>query len=181
MTISEHLHFSVLTAPVAAIDRRALSQAWYSALYRTSGEPQPQRMVRNGALPAKRSAISAPVERPSLREYRGGLSKGVRTDEDAELRGPQADRRAPRSALARKIERALLHPAAKARKGFFTIEGSAGRVHILLREQGLRVKLIAICTPRAKAQVAAALAQARYALAQRGVQLEAQTREDAAC
>lgn len=181
MTISEHLQFSVLTAPVAAIDRRGLSQAWYSALYRASGEPARQAQARRGLLREKPYAANTIVKSSEPRTHRAELSKAVAARKDGDLVGSAVERRAPRSALARKIERALLHPAARTRKGFFTIEGPGGRVHILLREQGTRVQLIAICSPKAKTQVSAALEQARYALAARGVHIEAQTRESAAC
>src|SRR5690349_12377371 len=118
MTIGEHLQFSVLTAPVAAIDRRGLSQAWYSALYRTSGEPQTQA-ARNRPTPEKPPARSTEIERATCHQQGIAPSKLLRTHENVEIRGGSEERRAPRSALARKIERALLHPGAKARNGFF--------------------------------------------------------------
>ena len=181
MTIGEHLQFSVLTAPIAAIDRRGLSQAWYSALYRTSGESQ-KRAFPPSELPfGERSPRGATATHSTPQHRNVTDSKIACVREDSGGRNVPAERRAPRSALARKIERALLHPGAAARKGSFTIEGAAGRVQILLRAQGSRVKLVAICSPKAKAQVAEALAQARYALATRGVLLETQTREAAAC
>jgi hypothetical protein len=93
----------------------------------------------------------------------------------------QVERRAPRSALARKIERTFLHPCAVTRKASFAIDGAQGRVQVLLQRQGSRIKLVAICPVKARAEVATALAQARYALALRGIELDAQMRGEAAC
>lgn len=181
MTISEHLEFSVLTAPVASLDRRTLSQAWYSALY---GERQTPQQRTETAAPAKRRASSQcePMVAQSEMMHEADSPAPVRTRVVASAsRGGEVERRGPRSSLARKIERAFLHPKGAARKGSFTLEGEHGRVQIILRSQGLQLKLIAICAPKAKAQVAHALAQARYALALRGIDLEADTREQVSC
>lgn len=183
MTITEQLQFSVLAAPVATLDRRALSQAWYSALYGSAN-------VSQGA-PARISA--APSESASIRGTQGAVAN-ARTRQPAQSAGsapsPRTlanfeetplERRAPRSALARKIERAFLPGRSGAQKAWFSVEAAHGRVHLLLQSRGTRLKLIAICPPKARAHVAAALAQARYALAARGVDLDAEARERAQC
>lgn len=180
MTITEQLQFSVLTAPVAALDRRTLSQAWYSALY---GGAAPANALK-GAIPAAQEAQRPVVragtarhERPERTPSRlGGTARAAQR-----VQAVPGDRRAPRSALARKIERAILRPRSAAQKASFTIEGDQGRVHILLHTHGTQIKLVAICPPKARAYVAAALAQARYALASRGIELDAQTRGAASC
>lgn len=184
MTINEHLQFSVLTAPVATLDRRTLSQAWYSALY-GSGKGA-DAMKTSQPVPNAQTAATAhvvPDAAPSARgesERAAALrSSTVKTPVHAE-ETPQ-DRRAPRSTLARKIERAFLRPRSASRKASFTVEGDHGRVHVLLQSTGSRLKLIAICPPKARAHVAAALAQARYALAMRGIDLDAAMRSQAAC
>lgn len=181
MTISEQLQFSVLTAPVATLDRRTLSQAWYSALYgsgatassaknATPQAPQTQQRI----VPARKTpANQEPEHTRSLR------ATGAQTVQRAQ--GAPPERRAPRSALARKIERAVLRPRSVAHKASFTIDGEQGRVHIVLHTQGTQLKLVAICPPKACVHVAAALSQARYALASRGIDLVAQTRGATAC
>lgn len=181
MTISEHLQFSVLAAPLAAIDRRSLSQAWYSALYgaQTSSAAAPAK-----AAPARTKERRARNPRPHDASTRA--NRGVAPPRSAPAREgqPQAaapERRAPRSPLARKIERALLQPKPAAHKTSFALEGGAGRVKVLLRSSGSRVDLIAICPRNARKEVAAALAQARYSLALRGIDLTAGTREEASC
>lgn len=181
MTITEHLQFSVLSAPVAQVDRRGLSEAWYSALY--GGE--------------KRQSAAAPARSPQIRDMRGErpempagkepAGSSVRTPKNAASAvreekgsGPVAvERRTARSPLARKIERAFLHPAARVRNASFELEGMHGRVQVLLRGGGNRVKLVAVCASSARGHVAAALAQARYALARRGIELDASTVERA--
>lgn len=93
----------------------------------------------------------------------------------------QIERRTARSPLARKIERVFLDPKRTARQAAFTFEGDRGRVQILLHSQGANCMLIAICPSSMKAQVLQALAQVRYALALRGIDLHTQTREQLPC
>lgn len=183
MTINEQLQFSVLTAPVATLDRRALSQAWYSALYgngkgtATAKAAEPIAAAQNAAAPrSPNEARFIPGQCEGAAALR---SSANRTPERAE--GTPQDRRAPRSTLARKIERAFLRPHSRSRKTSFTVEGDYGRVHVLLQSSGSQLKLIAICPPKARPHVAAALAQARYALAMRGIDLDAAARSLAGC
>lgn len=183
MTITEQLQFSVLTAPVATLDRRTLSQAWYSALYGSgkgagAAKSAPVLCAHTAAPPplthaASRCASGESERAPALR------SSAVKTP--AHAQGTPQDRRAPRSSLARKIERAFLRPRSASRKASFTVEGDHGRVHVLLQSHGSQLKLIAICPQKARPHVAAALAQARYALALRGIDLDAAMRSDKPC
>jgi hypothetical protein len=179
MTVSEDLQFSILSAPVASFDRRALSQAWYSALYGSAASSaESGSMQRNGCAPKtamkQRATSRSAVQRTTMAQS----SAAVGHPQTA--RFGDIERRASRSPLARKIERAFLHPRAAVRKAAFTIEGAQGRVQVLLQSRGARIKLIAICPAKARNEVAIALAQARYALAQRGIDLETQTRSDGA-
>jgi hypothetical protein len=177
MTITEQLQFSVLTAPVAALDRRTLSQAWYSALYGGSRQDNPGKHGASAfcvtAEKAREVAGAPPLpERASTPLPRHAAA--VKCRHRAE--GVSPERRAPRSPLARKIERALLRPGSGAHKTSFTLDGEHGRVHVVLQTRGSRLKLIAICPPKARAHVASALAQARYALALHGLDLDAEAR-----
>jgi len=182
MTITEQLQFSVLTAPVASLDRRALSQAWYSALYEAAGEkcgvntpPRVPAQTGTGAQPHYFATTARRSPRGAV------LAQGAGANAHPQPDGVPADRRAPRSALARKIERAMLKPHTGAQKRSFTIDGEHGRVHVLLQSRGTQLKLVAICPPKARAHVCAALAQARYALALRGIDLDADARSAQAC
>ena len=182
MTITEDLQFSILTAPIATMDRRTLSQAWYSALY-GAREAKPAQ-AQPSSKPAKPSNAASP--HGNLTESAQKFTCVSRATCSVQAKAPGAkgadlERRAPRSQLARKIERAFLHPRKPLRKASFTIEGAHGRVQVLLRTHGSQVKLVALCPPKARDQVAAALGQARYALALRGIELDAQTRDEAPC
>lgn len=183
MTITEQLQFSVLTAPVATLDRRTLSQAWYSALYgnaaKSSAKPK-----RGGVAVAAATASqhSAPGGLGQDRAAQRGVTARAQSAESTNRAAlPANERRAPRSPLARKIERALLRPRTASHKTSFSVDGDEGRVHVLLHARGTQFRLIAICPPKARANVAAALAQARYALAARGIELSAETRGAQTC
>ena len=181
MTITEQLQFSVLTAPVASVDRRALSQAWYSALY---GTAKPPSQAKRTALPCTQAPPSRPQPREDAEKQEAAhhAIARVQTPERADrTAGTSPERRAPRSRLARKIERMLLRPRAAAHKTSFSIDAEQGRVHVILHARGAQLRLVAICPPKARAHVAAALAQARYALAARGLDLSAETRGGATC
>lgn len=179
MTITDHLEFSVLTAPLAAMDRRSLSQAWYSALYAQERSPEaPAARMR----PSAQSETAAPARSKNAIANNSRIPSSARThtveDERGRLAAAGPERRAARSPLARRIERTFTQWGNVARNGTFRLDGAKGRVHVVLQQRGSHVQLIAVCDARAHASVAAALAQARYALAARGIVLE--TRAQAA-
>lgn len=180
MPITEELQFSVLSAPLAAADRRLFSQAWYSALYRTDASPATQTqsahtqaaegrtLPRAGAKEqlARESIRSVPA-RPAHAQRAAGTYIG--------------ERRAPRLQLARKITQFVLQPRSKKSGATFTIDGARGRVRVLVRTDGTRVRLVALCAEPMRATVSAALAQARYALAARGASVTARVWEGEPC
>ena len=88
----------------------------------------------------------------------------------------EPERRQARCALARRIERTLLRANTAPKSATFRISGVPGRVHVMVREGARGPQLIAVCSRGARAHVAAALQQARYALAARGIALDAQLR-----
>jgi hypothetical protein len=174
--MTDRLEVSVLAAPLCAIDRRALSQAWYSAL----------RLARDGAATtAARTETPARLERspregttaaPASRSYRSQLHwpssadeiKRVHTVHDPGLTAV-ADRRAARLPLAQRIERAFLAPGSRLRRATFSIGDGRGRVHVILHSKGDRVALVALCPPALRGVVARALAQVRFKLAARRI------------
>jgi len=85
------------------------------------------------------------------------------------------ERRSPHSRLAREIERRFARSRTPIRRATFAVEG--GRVHVLLMRTSGAMHLIAVCPPRLRAAVEAALAQARYALARSGIAFAADVRE----
>ena len=179
MTVTEHFGFDMLSAPVNAVDRRALSQAWYTALYatrnaapasrpRTSAtlsrsEPSPEAIVRGAVGNAPVRPAPAPARRPGE-----ALAGAAGADE----------RRAPRFPLARSIERVLGRYARPPRRASFTLGGGEGRVHVVLQTDGAKMRLIAFCTPKARRRVAAALQQVRFDLASRGFNVQATLGDD---
>ena len=181
MTISEQLSLSVLTAPVASLDRRTLSQAWYSALYRGATPhralelPRQHVRGRSGAFAGTVGSVqnlTAPA--PQARVAKGGACPAR-----AGAEGPSAERRSARTPLARRIERLLLRPGEPVRRAALAVDGSGARVHLVLHTQGNQTMLLALCPRRSLERVAQALEQARYALASRGVALQTLVRADA--
>ncbi|HTA37800.1 MAG TPA: hypothetical protein VK760_01930 [Candidatus Acidoferrales bacterium] len=172
MTTTQQLDISVLSAPLAAIDRRSLSQAWYSALH----------LARDGSSPKPAAPRSATVQGSAPR----GVALAARPPRTGELvpvnaktahatlarGGGAVERRTPRSPLAGRIERALFErPSAHARSAFAIGEGT-GRVVVVLHATGTRVRLIALCSPSLRRTVSRALDQARFALAARGIAMD---------
>lgn len=183
MTITQHLEFSVLTAPLAAVDRRGLSQAWYSALYGETAPPARTSQPKAAAGFARAPHAAAQIPRGEIGAPSRTPAFDAAPDRRADALAPNGmtDRRALRSPLARKIERAFLDPKMRTQKASFALEAGEGRVQVLLRTHGSSVKLVALCPRKAIKQVAAALAQARYALARRGIALETELRDAAPC
>jgi hypothetical protein len=178
MTTAEQLQFNVLAAPLASVDRRALSQAWYSALYGTGAQPasaapkhRTAPLARSGAAPAARGAQNAPAY---------GTHRTLEKPPESERAAlpPANERRTPRAPLAKKIERTLLQPGASARSATFRV--GKGRVHVVVQQRPHGLQLVALCARGAYANVAQALMQARFALAQRGIALETKLYDEGA-
>jgi hypothetical protein len=171
--MTQQLQVSILTAPVAAIDRRALSQAWYSALHVVERPaPAPARAIQPATAPkgdARR--VDARLEKKSIVAARTtSVAVAARQKASAVV---DWDRRAPRSLLARRIEQAFVRPApATPVRTTFAIGQGPGRVHVMVQNRNGRVRLVALCLPPMRAAVARALDQARYALAARGIAVE---------
>lgn len=172
--MTQQLRAGILSAPLAAIDRRALSQAWYSALgYARERTP--------AVLQCRAAITPSPLERAA--RACGGRAIAARTPgaavrvvplaagaaRDPIATAASSDRRAPASRLARAIERRFAQTPAPPARATFALDG--GRVHVILRSRGGDVRLIALCAPAARVTVARALEEARYALAARGIAL----------
>jgi hypothetical protein len=91
------------------------------------------------------------------------------------------ERRSPRCPLARSIEHAVLRRSSSRSSASYSIGDGAGRVIVALHTSGERMRLIAFCSPAARAAVARALEQARYALAARGIALHAAVAGERVC
>jgi hypothetical protein len=183
--MTQQLGFSILTAPLAAIDRRSLSQAWYSALHlarNDSNAPHVAPKHLSGVVQPK-GVASVPMQDPGRKEVATLRATRAPNESDRRLRGcdVSVERRATRSPLARKIERTFLDPRLHVRRATFSIDGTRSRIHVALQSAGGRVRLIALCAPSERNVVRDALAQARYALAARGIDLTLDTIGDGVC
>ena len=180
--MTEQLGISILCAPVAAMDRRALSQAWYSALHLADCAPRATR------APSQKRAVAGGLHREQSVHRNGAAhpepSDTVRAiphlDRTARPLADSLERRASRSSLARRIERTFLRPASDVKHATFRIDGTQARVHVALQTSGNRVRLVAVCRRDLQERVRAALTQARFALAARGIVLDVET-EGAEC
>jgi len=176
--MTQQLKVSILAAPLAAIDRRTLSQAWYSAL----------RLAREQQAPATvnaRSRDTAIVRLPVPRrdEMTGARPRSAATGSprvakatiptlgDEETR-KAVGQRTVRSPLAQRIERAFSDRRSQLKRATFSMEHGGARVHLILQTKGRSTALVALCRPELRNVVARALAQARFALAARGIGLE---------
>lgn len=182
--MTQELRAGILQAPLAAIDRRALSQAWCSALgfardADVRAERRPAKRSAGAALPA------AKVGAPAMRAIAPAAPNRVssrRPCAPGTFRGESfVERRAPHSALARAIERALVTEGKRFARATFSAGAGRARVHVVLQSRGADVRLVAICLPEHRAIVARALAQARFALAARGIALRVEQRRPASC
>ncbi|HEY5341029.1 MAG TPA: hypothetical protein VIK27_08400 [Candidatus Aquilonibacter sp.] len=176
--MTQQVGFSILSAPLAAIDRRALSQAWYSALHLAK---TPHLGAQTAAPPAARCAphVAVPGRATPVRPDRASAIRVV-PHGAPHVRLHETDggveRRAPRSSLARKMEHCFLDPVRRVRRASFTLEGSDARVHVALQGGDGSLRLIAVCPSRVREAVARALEETRYALAARGIALHVDLR-----
>lgn len=177
MTITDHLNFSVVSAPLESIDRRTLSQAWYSALFNAhlAGTESNVSAKRDAGTAASQSRLRQARTAQTRTALAGERATDARAASSFSL--PVVERRRLNSPLGVKIQRALQARRTSARPTSFTIKDNSGRVQLLVHGNGARLTLVALCSAAAKADVSRALAHARYALSLRGFNVDAQTRE----
>jgi hypothetical protein len=169
---------AVVATQLADTDRRALSQAWYSALHLADRLPAaghaPLARVPCSATLNRSRFVRDPNDTPQRRSADGALHArdaervaGKRADGVA-----SAERRVPKTELARRIEHGLARRSPRAAAASFAVRGADGRVHLVVRSDGARTRVVAVCAPPLGDRVERALAQARFALAGRGVRAE---------
>lgn len=169
---------AVLATHLAHTDRRALSQAWYSALHVAERTPPARRAATARAAVGASAGTARPPRDPNDTARRSpvGVRAARGTARDATTRAPgaagTADRRASHTELARRIERALRRPLPGGAAEAFTVRGAGGRVQLVVRSDGARTRVVAVCAPALRERVERALAHARFALAVRGVRAE---------
>lgn len=191
---------AVLATELPATDRRALSQAWYSALHLAERTPragsashQPAGSANGGASgfahdarPAQGAAHSDGASARGMAQRAASARRDASATHDTSVRArrhgagaprdrsePLAERRAPKSELAGRIERALAQRG-RGMSASFALSAAGGRVRLLVRSDGARTRVVAVCAPPLRERVERALAQARFALAARGASVRAE-------
>ncbi len=167
--------FEVLGAPLAAVDRRALSQAWYSALHLARSHSSPAGAGTRSSAPAGPAAAA----HAAASAGRGAVARRVvplpaRAVRRAGLQRSEsafAQRRATPAPLARRIARGLLARAASGRRLSFTVGAAGARVHLVVAATPRGVRVVALCPAGVRRAVERALAHARFALAARGIEV----------
>jgi hypothetical protein len=170
---------AVVAAQLAHTDRRALSQAWYSALHLAHHPPAtrpapavaaPLAGAPNVSRPA-RGPNGAPKREPNERARNArGAARDASSRNDG---GAVIERRTAKTLLARRIEHELTRHAPRGAPASFAVHGAGGRVHVIVRSDGAHTRVVAVCAPSLRERVERALAQARFALAGCGVRAEA--------
>jgi len=171
---------AVIRARLPYIDRRALSQAWFSALGLHESE-------QREAVSAARVATQGPSGAPVL-QAAAPLAPGVPMVAGLRARRPAArlertDAIAPKvcseqrgkaaAPAAGPASRALRYPPVHAA---FRLELDGGRVHVVVRREGTLLHVVALCSERHMERVRRALGLAAEHLRLRGEALAAEVR-----
>jgi hypothetical protein len=175
--MTHQLEVSILAAPLGAIDRRALSQAWYSALRCAPQTQMPKQAsfdrVRQPYGRAPRSVAPLSSRAGKSGTFRAQATRSERSvNVCARASAVSARTNVSRGRLAERIERAFGSPGVSPKRATFSLGPGNSRVHVVMQTAGARTTLLAICRPELREVVARALGQARAALAARGVGIQ---------
>jgi hypothetical protein len=166
---------AVVATRLPITDRRALSQAWFSALHLT------QPAARGAAAPhspQSSSARATPARRAAdVAQRVAGRSAALRAASTAGRLSAvnfAVERRGPSCELARRIETAVARQRGTRphQTAAIAISVGEGRVQLLVRNDGTTTRIIALCAPHLRERVDRALAHARFALAAAGTPVE---------
>jgi hypothetical protein len=165
---------AAIRARLPYLDRRALSQAWYSALHLASegGAASVKHalaiceLASDGRLPAPDPVREARTRLPQTRSTPTGRLEGAGARSPANVAC-----RAERSTVALAATRR--HPPVRAT---FTLTIQGARVQILVRREGDALHVVALCTRRHLELVRRALACAGFALRAHGERVQCSLR-----
>jgi hypothetical protein len=165
---------AVVATRLPLIDRRALSQAWFSALHVAAGAPSTRPKPRSVAPPTRASAAgparAAHAPRPA---HAPPSSSGPHAARSLPVAFAGSDRRRPVDPAAHKIGRALArHAVPTPTPTTLAIDLGGGRVQLLVRTVGGTTRIVALCAPQVRERVDRALAAARFMLAAHGTRVE---------
>jgi len=166
---------AVLATRIAQTDRRALSEAWYSALHLAHDAPPVRSAAAQRVVAEVRPAAIARSVPPRAHGVRVAAPLPTRMRRDANVRSTAVpERRHPANETTRRIERAVerlsacrLVPAAH------TLDVAGGRVRLLVHHDGTALRIVALCSSPLREVVERALASARFTLAGTGVRVVA--------
>lgn len=159
---------AVVATHVAQTDRRALSEAWYSALHLSEPAAAPR-----GSTAVAPESIALPVPRHSSPVTAGAVRYQPPAPRPPALASdpaaPAVDRRRIATPAVRRIERAVVRLRAQSLpRASQTLDLAGGRVRLLVRTDAVATRIIAVCAPALREAVERALAHARFALAAGG-------------
>jgi hypothetical protein len=163
---------AVVATQLARTDRRALSQAWYSALH--LAQTTPAARDAHFAAPATARASAAPRGSAPIHEVPPAPRTAARPLPARSTTAVPADRRAAPTEAARRLERAVAALARRpAPRPSHTVAIDGGRVTLLVRSDRGATRVVALCREPLRATVERALARARFSLAARGMTVDA--------
>jgi hypothetical protein len=155
---------TVVTAQLAQTDRRALSEAWYRTLHLAAPSGRP-RSAPAKAAPSRAEGRGLPA--PGLHPRAEASRLGTPTARAARERpvAVEIERRFTTTALARRLERAVVWGIGRPQASACTIRDRGGRILVLVRDDGRQTRIVAVCAPSLRERVERAVAHARFALA----------------
>jgi len=160
---------AVVATRLARTDRRALSQAWYSALHLA---PPPSANARASRAPSG-PALAPPAVRQAtggaLAPARGGVAVvPARPSHASRPRADVVERRGVPDELTRRVARVVAASARAPReRASQTVALDGGRVTVLVRTDGVQTRVVALCSEALRGPVERALAHVRFTLAAR--------------
>jgi hypothetical protein len=173
--MTHDLQVSIIAAPLAAIDPRALSQAWYSALHLAHANVRHLNSPAKPPSPSRVTLHPRPSHETSRHRSASAAQRSVRDYRDSsDLRGAAVDARESRgrrkaTPLARAIRNAFFSARSDVKRATFSVGSEGRRVHVVLQTKGNRLTLVVFCPPQMQDTVVRELSRARLSLRARGV------------
>jgi hypothetical protein len=166
---------AVIATQIARTDRRALSEAWYSALHLAHDASPARSATAQRVVADARPAALARVAPAQVRGERLAAPLPARARHDANAGGAVVpERRRPVNENARRIERAVERLSARRPvPAAHTLDVAGGRVRLLVHHDAKGLRIVALCSSPLREVVERALASARFALAGTGARVVA--------
>ena len=161
--------WTILSVPIEHCDRRALSEAWYSALR------APHSTARLDVPHARpQASVAAKFTRiPATRTHAHSEPQGVRGGSSrlASFSGGLTERPTVRPSLACRIVGTFFLQKKPPRQASFRLGDGKTRVHVLLRTADSAIYMVAVCSTAARSVVAQALKETQARLGAQGLRL----------